>query len=174
MSKRKKHKNYALRSKVYSALGNVSVFGSTIGGFIVYESIIDWQNFKSELENFVVIQENSLKLNFAIALPLAIGMLVYLIIFLKRNRDFFQGRLSFKILIAIMFCYIIYSIIEVTMSFLVGAFVGTLSDDLIFLNLSKRAKKKAEYAKELDFETEREMRRILARRTAKEELDGSV
>lgn len=74
----KKTKNYKLRSKVYKGLGTSSIAITTLGGFVAYESAIDWNNFKTELENFIVVNPETVKLNLAIAFPLLIAILVFI------------------------------------------------------------------------------------------------
>lgn len=174
--KNKKQKNYKKRSKVYSISGKSLTGATTLGSFFAYQSAIDWNNFKSELENFVVVTENSLKLNLAIALPALISMVIFLIVMMKKNKEFFKDKISMNLLIVTLILYFVYSIIEVTMISLAGAFVGSLIDETVFMPLAKSAKKKADDDHEVELETRKEINRIRARQLAREEMefDGSV
>lgn len=171
--KNKKEKNYKLRSKVYNGVGN-SVFGlGVFGSFFGYEMATDWSNFKNELDDFVVINQETLKINLFIALPALIVLVIYIILWRKRNKKAIDesGNITFGILIALIFTYAIYSIIEVTMITLAGAFTGSLIDAYIFKPLSKSAKIKASDDKEISLEIRREKARKKAR---EDELSGIV
>lgn len=148
--------------------------GTTTSGFLAYQMLIDWSNFEEEIQNFVVVQQETLKLNLTLALPSLVGMLVFLFIAMKKNKDFFQERMSLNILFALFMLYLVYSVIEVTMVALAGAFVGTTIDELIFMPLSKSCKLKAEEQGDLDKEYTKEMRRIEARKKAESDFNGSV
>ena len=170
--KNKKEKNYKLRSKVYNGVGN-SVFGlGVFGSFFGYEMATDWSNFKNELDEFVVINEETLKVNLFIALPALIVICIYIILWIKRNKKALEesGNITFGILIALIITYAVYSIIEVTMITLSGAFVGSLLDSYIFKPLSNSAKLKSMD----DHEIALEMRREKARKRARDDIDGTV
>lgn len=175
--KKQKQKNYKLRSKVYGGAGN-SIFAlTTLGSFVGYEIATDWSNFKTDLDNFMVMQPETMKLNFYIAFPALIALLVYVIIWRKRNKKQLEesGNVTFGILIALLISIAIYSIIEITMITLAGAFVGSITDSTIFKPLAKGAKNKAYIDQDIELETEKEKRRILARKKAREEdLSGTV
>lgn len=170
----KKQKNYKLRSNVYKGLGISTIVLGSLGGFVTYESIIDWSNFKEELENFIVVNPQNVKLNLAIALPVLIGIIVSLLIVRKRNSDFFKNKVSLGLLISICFLYLVYCVIETTLAILIGAFAGAIVDEFMLTPVSKSAKKKYEENHDIDIEYEKEKRRITARKQAREELDGSV
>jgi hypothetical protein len=172
--KRRKKKNYKLRSKVYKGLGTTSIFINSFGGFFVYEYFKDWDDFKKMLQNFIIVEEKSLKLNFAVALPMLVGIIICVILVLKKNRSYFKDKISLGLLSTILICYFIYSIIEIALSFLVGAFTGAIADDFVFSPLSNSAKVKASEQREIELEKEKERYRLIARKEAREELDGSV
>lgn len=175
--KKTKQKNYKMRSKTYKAIGNTTIGATTIGGFATYESIIDWSNFKNDLNNFVVANSNTFKLNLAIAFPLVIAIIVYLIVMLKKNKEYFKDKLSVGLLIAILVTYLIYSVVDTILWSLIGCFVGCLSDEFIFSVLSTNAMEKYEDNKELETEKKKENIRIKARKQSLEEennLNGSV
>lgn len=169
--KRKKKKNYKIRSIVYKGAGTTTVTATTLGGFFAYEISTDWANFKQELDNFLVVNEQTLKLNLAIAFPILISIIVLLFVLLKKNRSYFRDKISLGLLTTILVFYLIYSIIEVAMASLIGAFIGSVTDDFIFSPLSKSAKEKSKEQREIDIEVEKERKRLVAR---KEYLDGSV
>lgn len=168
-------KNYKLRSKVYKKLGTTTIGLTTIGGFATYESIIDWQNFKNDLTNFVIANTNDYKLNLAVAFPAIIAMIVYLIVVLKKNKEYFKDKASIGLLIAIGVTYLIYCVVDSLLWALVGAFVGCVMDEFVFSSLSANALSKYEDNKDLETEKKKEKIRIEARKKAKEEdLDGTV
>ena len=174
--KKPKKKNYKRRSKTYKFTGTALTGLTTAGGFVAYESMIDWNNFKQEMGEFVVISQESVKLNMAIALPFLISIIVFLFVMMKKNREFFKDKVSMNLLIAICIFYLVFSVIEATLAALIGAFAGSVFDEFIFSPLSKSAKAKAEEEHEIDLEVQKETRRILARKISKEEeqLNGSV
>lgn len=167
-------KKYKRRSKVFRGIGISTVAATTVGGFFAYQAAIDWQNFKNDLDQFVVIEENYTKLNILIALPALMGLLVFMFIMLRKNRQFFENKASLSIFITLVVFYLVYSVIEVTLFALVGAFVGTSIDEFIFLPISNHYKTLAGEERDIDNEYKREQRRIKARKQAQEDLDGSV
>lgn len=166
----KKTKNYKLRSKVYKGLGTSSIAITTLGGFVAYESAIDWNNFKKELENFIVVNPETVKLNLAIAFPLLIAFLVFIWVFRKKNAEALKGKVALPLLFGIIFLWLIYSIIEAMLCAMVGAFVGSVFDEFLFSPLSSSAKLKAKD----DHEIALEMRREKARKRARDDIDGTV
>ena len=171
MKKQKKPKNYKLRSKVYKGVGMGTIGVTTIGGFLTYQLTTDWASF-NDLANSVVTEGT--KLNMAIAIPLLVSIVVFLLVFRKKNQEFFKNNISVTLLIGIMVLYLMYSVIEMTMVSLAGAFVGTLADETIFSTLSKSAKIKSAEKQEIDIEYDKEVRRIEARKKAEVDLGGSV
>lgn len=167
-------KFYRKRSKVLRGAGLTTIGLTTTGGFFAYQSIIDWNNFKQDLTDFVVVNQENVKLNLAIALPFMIGMIVFLIVMLKKNKEFFSDKISMSLLIAVLFTYLIYSIVEVTLFSLIGAFTGSLIDETLFNNLAKRDKIRAGDEKEYTMEKRKEQIRLKARAEARANNDGSV
>lgn len=174
MKSKKRKSRYKLKAKIFRTLGILALAITTIGSFLIYEYKVNWVNFKQDLDNFVLVNEHSVKLNLAIALPFAIVLVVFVIVASKKNKDFFTHRLSLNLLFIIIILYLFYSIVEVTIASLIGAFAGSLIDEFIFSPLSMKYTRLATEKKELDFEYEKEKRRIIARKKAEEELDGSV
>lgn len=169
-----KDKNYKLRSRLWSLGGYVTLLLSTVGGFLVYGLATDWNQFRDELENFVVVQEETIKLNMVIALPLLISALIFIFVVGRKNREFFQNKLSLSILTTLVIFYLIYSVIELTLFALLGAFIGSMFDDFVFSAIAKKNLKLSEEQKDIEYEYDREKRRIKARQQAREELDGTV
>jgi len=167
-------KKYKRRSRLFKTLGIGTIFTTTTGGFLAYQMAIDWQNFKNEFDEFIVIEENYTKLNLLVALPILMGLLVFLFVMLRKNRQFFNDKASLGLLTTIVIFYLVYSVIEVTLFSLVGAFVGTTIDEFIFSPISKHYKMLAGEERDIDNEYKREQRRIKARKQAQEDLDGSV
>jgi membrane associated rhomboid family serine protease len=168
--KEKKPKNYKLRSKVYKGIGTSLTFLTTLAGFVVYESLIDWENFKNDLEHFIVVNPDTVKVNLAIAFPLLIAILVFVWVFWKKNKEQLKGKVMLPILFTTIILWLIYSVIEATLCALIGAFVGAFFDEVVFMPLSNKAKEKAED----DHEIAQEIRKEKVRKKVRDELDGSV
>ena len=169
-----KDKNYKLRSRLWSLGGYLTLLVSTVGGFLFYGLATDWNQFRDELENFVVVQEETIKLNMVIALPLLISALIFIFVVGRKNKEFFQNKLSLSILTTLVIFYLIYSVIELTLFALLGAFIGSMFDDFVFSAIAKKNLKLSEEQKDIEYEYDREKRRIKARQQAREELDGTV
>lgn len=170
MNKTKKKKNYKTRSKVYKGVGNASLFASTVGGFAIYQASTDWVDFKNSFDNFIVIQEESMKVNFLLAMPGLIALLVFVIVYRKKNSKALEGKVAFSLFIALIFLWLVYSLIETTLFAVMGAFVGSLIDETIFTPLSNSAKTKSLEDREVEMETRKER----VRKRVREEIDGTV
>jgi hypothetical protein len=169
-----KKTNYKLLSKFYHTIGMLFIAVTSLSSFFVYQVMTNFNEFQKDVEQFIVVSPETAKLNSVIAFPALIGLVVYLFIALRKNREFFKNNLSFSLLISIAIFYFFYSIVEITLVTLVGAFTGSIFDDFIFSPLSKNALYKAEEQQDINREYEKEKRRIKARVQAREELDGSV
>ena len=167
-------RKYRRRATLLRLIGLLIVASTTIGAFLIYQSAVDWDNFKTNSDIFVVVNEQSLKLNSALAIPLFVGMFVFLLVVLRRNKDFFSTKYSVSLIIVLVLLYLIYSMIEVVLFSLVGAVVGAIIDDYIFRPLANYYSFKGKAQREIEDEFEKEKRRIRARKMAREELDGSV
>lgn len=167
-------KKYRRKSRLFRFIGLLIVATTTLSAFLIYQYIVDWESFSQTTDVFVVVNEESLKLNTTLAAPMFGGLFVLLIVILRRNRDFFSTKYSIGLIIALVLMYLIYSIIEVVLFSLVGAVVGSILDDYIFKPISNYYYEKAEDQEEIEDEFEKEKRRIKARKMAREELDGSV
>jgi len=165
---------YRRKARVFKALGYLSLGTGTLGGFFVYQFATDWQQFQTELQNFIVINENNVKLNMVLAIPILLSIIIFTWITLRKNREFFQDKVSLSLLMTISSLYLVYSIIELTLATLVGAFAGAIIDEFVFNPLAIANQQKFVENKEVDAEYNKEMRRIKARQKAKEDLDGSV
>lgn len=167
-------KNFRTKSRVFKALGVASTTLGTFGGFFVYQFATNWENFQTELENFVVVNQESIKLNMVLALPILISIIVFLGITLKKNREFFKDKVSLGLLMTIAIFYLVYSVIEMTLATLVGAFLGSVIDDFIFSPIAQANEQLYLDNKDIDVEYDKEMKRIKAREKVKVDLDGSV
>ncbi len=170
----KKPKRYNARSKVYRGLGLGTIGVTTTGGFYAYQSLTNFDEFTQNVNTLAVISEESLKLNFMFALPFLIGIVITYWVTKKKSPEFYKDKISMSLAMIIFALYLVYSIIEVSMFSLAGAFVGSVIDETIFNPMSKRAKIKAIDNKEIEMEYTKEMRRIKARKQAKDNYEGSV
>lgn len=165
---------FKAKARLYRASGYVTTALTTAGGFVVYEGAVDWKNFQTDMQNFILLHEDTLKLNLAVAFPILIVILIYLGITIKKNREFFKDKVSVGLLFTIVILYLFYSVLEVTIASLIGAFVGSVFDDFMFSPLARINKQKAVEQHEEELETNKEKRRILARKQAREDLDGTI
>lgn len=170
----KKTKSYRTKARVFKAIGYATTGLGTLGGFFVYQFVTDWEQFQTQLENFVVVNQESVKLNLVLALPILLSIIIFTSITLRKNREFFKDKISLSLLLTIAVFYLIYSIIEMTLATLTGAFLGSIVDEFIFTPMANRNQQLFLENKEVDAEYDKEMRRIKARQKAKEDLDGSV
>jgi hypothetical protein len=163
---RKKH--YKLRSKVYHGIGTTVLFSTTIGGFFGYQALTNFQEFTQqfETETLMVIDPETVKMNPIFAVPITIGIIVFLFVIMKRDKEFFKGKASLGIVIAIAILYAIYSIAIMTIATLAGALTGTVFNEVLFDPLSKRSLVLAKEQHETDLEFNKEKRRIEARKAA--------
>jgi L-cystine uptake protein TcyP (sodium:dicarboxylate symporter family) len=170
----KQTKKYLTRSRVFKALGYTTTGLGTVGGFLIYQVATNWASFQEQLEDFIVINQENIKLNMLIAIPILLSIIIFSWVILRKNREFFKDKVSLSLLITISIFYLIYSLIEMTLATLIGAFLGSIIDEFIFTPIAARNKELFEENKDVDVEYEKEMRRIKARKKVKEELDGSV
>ena len=167
-------KKYRTQSLVFKGLGYASLLIGTVGGFFVYQITTDWSQFQTELENFVVVNQESVKLNMVLAIPILLSIIVFTWIVMRKNRDFFRDKISLGLLMTIATFYLIYSVIEITLATLVGAFLGSIVDEFIFNPIASHYNNLYLENKEVDVEYEKELRRVKARQKVKVETDGSV
>jgi cell division septal protein FtsQ len=91
-------KQYRNKSRLFKALGITSTVLGTLGGFFIYQMAIDWQNFQSELENFVVVNQENIKLNMVISIAyFNLDYCFYVGITLRKNREFFKDKVSLSL-----------------------------------------------------------------------------
>ena len=170
----KKTKSYRNKARVFKALGYATTGLGTLGGFFVYQFVTDWEQFQTQLENFVVVNQESVKLNLVLALPILLSIIIFTSITLRKNREFFKDKVSLSLLLTIAVFYLIYSIIEMTLATLTGAFLGSIVDEFVFTPIANANQQRFLESKEVDNEYDKEMRRIKARQKVKEDLDGTV
>lgn len=170
----KKTKSFRTKARVFKAIGYATTGLGTLGGFFVYQFVTDWEQFQTQLENFVVVNQESVKLNLVLALPILLSIIIFTSITLRKNREFFKDKVSLSLLLTIAVFYLIYSIIEMTLATLTGAFLGSIVDEFVFTPIANANQQKFLENKDVDAEYDKEMRRIKARQKVKEDLDGSV
>lgn len=174
--KKTKKKNYKLRSKVWRGTGFLTIGLTTFGGIFGYLALTDFEIFSNEVNNFFVVNPETVKLNGFFAMPLLIGFVIYIIIMLRKNKEILKGKYSLKLFFIIILMYLVYSIIEISLVAASSALIGLVADEGVLLPISRKNKLKANEEKEFDLEYEKEKRRIQARIQAQKELDldGSV
>ena len=170
----KKTKSFKTKARVFKTLGYATTGLGTLGGFFVYQMTTNWQQFQTQLENFVVVNQESVKLNMVLAIPILLSIIIFVSITMRKNREFFKDKVSLSLLLTIAIFYLIYSIIEITLATLTGAFLGSIVDEFVFTPIANANQQKFLENKDVDAEYEKEMRRIKARQKVKEDLDGSV
>jgi magnesium-transporting ATPase (P-type) len=170
----KKTKSFKTKASVFKALGYAATGLGTLGGFFVYQMTTNWQQFQTQLENFVVVNQESVKLNMVLAIPILLSIIIFVSITMRKNREFFKDKVSLSLLLTIAIFYLIYSIIEITLATLTGAFLGSIVDEFVFTPIASFNQEKFLESKDVDIEYVKEMRRITARKKVKEDLDGSV
>jgi uncharacterized membrane protein (UPF0182 family) len=109
-----------------------------------------------------------------IAIPVLLSIVIFSWIVMRKNRDFFRDKVSLSLLMTIATLYLIYSVIELSLATLIGAFLGSIVDEFVFTPLANHNEQLYLENKEVDGEYEKEMRRIKARDKVKEDLNGSV
>lgn len=165
MKKTKKPK-YKQRANIQKTLGTASIAAGGVGGFLGYQFYNGWEDFTEGMENFIVVQENSMKLNIFLALPIFLSFLITFIVFKKKNKDLFNNKISINLFIATVITFIIYSIIGITFFTLLGLLGGSIIEETTFAPLAKRNVRRAEIQGEYDAEYEKEKVRIKARKEA--------
>lgn len=175
---KEKKKNYKLRAYNIRLLGFILIGLCILGGVGVYELVIkpetqtitELENAWGMLKENIFVEQEGMKLNFFIAGPALVGIIIWLIIILKKNKKFFNDKISLGLLIMIIIFYTIYSLIGWIMSSLIGAFVGVVIMEFV---LEPMAKRNMLYASE-DKEIRLEMKKERARRKVRDEIDGTV
>lgn len=170
MANKEKRKNYKKRTKVYKGLGSTTIGLTGVAAPLGYEMAINFSNFKNEIENFVVIQEETFKLNLAIAIPALVALLVMALVYRKKYAKALEGKVAFSLFIASVSLWMVYSVIEVALFTVMGAFVGASIDEMIFTPLARGAEIKAKEDKEIELEVRKER----VRKRVRDETDGTV
>lgn len=185
MAKKNKPKNYRVRQVVWRVSGFVVIAVAIIVSLVIYEFLVVKDQvgneqsimqiitamkdgFKDYNANFII--EDTSKLNMLYALPILTGVLVFLFVILKKNKEFFKDKIALGMIIFTTVLYLLYSMIGMFLAVMIGATVGVFFDEFVFMPLSKSNKKKSEFKKELCQEREKER----VRQEVRNELDGSV
>lgn len=168
-----KKPRYKLRANIQKALGTTSIAAGGVGGFLGYQFYNGWEEFSEGMKDFVVVQENSLKLNVFIALPILLSLLITFFVFKKKNKEIFREKMSLNLLLITAVTFIIYSVIGIAFFTLLGLLGGSIIEETIFGPLAKKNLQRVGIQKEYDTEYEKEKVRIKARKEARE-YNGSV
>lgn len=169
----KKKPRYKLKANIQKTFGALSIGAGGVGGFLGYQFYNGWDEFTEGMKSFVVVQENSLKLNVFIALPIFISLIITFFVFKKKNKEVFGDKMSLNLLIITSVTFIIYSIVGIVFFTFLGLLGGALIEETTFAPLAKKNERRAEIQGEYDTEYEKEKIRIKVRKEAGE-YDGAV
>lgn len=172
MEEKNQAKKHSRLATLYKSAGMTAIGLGSLGGFYGYQSLTNFEDFSQNINNFVMIEEQSMKLDIIFALPFLAGMLVFMWIMRKKNPEFFRTKVSFTLLSFTFTLYLIYSIIQVTMFSLVGATLGAIIDEFVMTPLANTQSEKAGDEKSLALETKKEQQRIKARQRAENDARG--
>jgi len=125
-------------------LDYVFLFIFCVAGFVIYEIFFGNDMHKQAIKKFELIQKGTYKLNWTLAMPMLIGLIAFLIIVLKKNRSFFEGKNSIGAIIALFLFYLVYSLMGMMVSIMVGIVIGTALDDFVFRSLIDKYKAEME------------------------------
>lgn len=153
-----KKKNHKVRAYLSRALGWITSCLTTTAGVLLYTFVPEINgadDFANAFEEFKLFEEG-MKLNMGVALPIIAGLIVFLFVVLKKNKDFFKDKSSIGLMIAIAFMYLAYSLIGIFMSACIGALPGVLAQEFGFEPHYRREIKLAEIDNELKLEEVKE------------------
>lgn len=122
---------------LFKTLGILSIVIFSIVGFLVYNFLNEWSIFIDNWENFKLIEKDTLKLNWVVAFPILISLLVFLFVMYKKNKAFFKGKITLNIVFLLAFIYFVYSVIGAMMGILLGLLVGCFLEEFVFGILAK-------------------------------------
>lgn len=125
-------------------LDYVFLFIFCVAGFVIYEIFFGNDMHKQAIKKFELIQKGTYKLNWTLAMPMLIGLVAFLIIVIKKNKNFFEGKNSIGAIIALLLFYLVYSLMGMMVSIMVGIVIGTALDDFVFRSLIDKYKTEME------------------------------
>ena len=144
-----KFAGYALTALTTSAgVAVYSLIPEINGGDDIVNALHDFQLF-----------EQGMKLNMAVAIPIFASLIVFLLIIIRKNREFFKDKASLGLTVIILFMYLAYSVIGIFMSACIGALPSVLATEFGLEPASRKEKEKYLVEKELDVEAQKEERR---------------
>lgn len=178
MKENNKQVNHKFRSRLYKGLGVGTISASTLGGVSVYEFLIKpseqvGQEFESGIQMFmdnIIVQPETAQLNIVLALPFLIGIIVWLLVMKKKNKEYFKDKMSLSLFVLIAVLYLVYSIIGYAMSSLIGAWIGVMIEEFLFNPLAEKSMSEVEFQKDIEKEKRKEMARAIARKKAERDL----
>lgn len=160
--KKKNHKRKAYR---YRIIGWFSTLTTTTAGVLLYTfspSLNGAGEISEAVNNFQLFEEG-LKLNMSVAFPFIAGLIVFLLIVLRKNRDFFKDKASVGLLVAALFMYLSYSLIGFFMSACIAALPSVIAQEFGFEPAYRRQMEFHKMEKELELEERKEEARIEVR-----------
>ena len=170
---RVKKPNYKARATALRAtgIGITSVF--TLGGFIGYEALTNFEHFSQQ--SFTEISDGQILVSPYFAIPLVIGIIISLFVVLRKNKEYFKDKATLGLFIATIFTFAFFSIAGMLLFTLVGATAGSLIDETIFLPLAKKELVKADDQHIIDRAYKEEKLRAKARQEFEKENElGNV
>lgn len=160
-----KKKNYKRKAYFYRIIGWVSTLTTTTTGVLLYTFLpsLNGAGEISEAVNNFQLFEEGLKLNMAVAFPFVAGLIVFLLIVLRKNKDFFKDKASVGLMIAILFMYLSYSLIGFFMSACIAALPSVIAQEFGFEPAYRRQMEFHKMEKEIELEERKEEARIEVR-----------
>jgi magnesium-transporting ATPase (P-type) len=161
MNTKTKKINHKSRSFWLKFAGYALTALTTSAGVAVYSLIPEingGDDIVNALQEFQLF-EQGMKLNMAVAIPIFASLIVFLLIIIRKNREFFKDKVSLGLIVIILFMYLAYSVVGIFMSACLGALPSVLASEFGFEPASRREKEKYLIEKELDIEGQKEIRR---------------
>lgn len=160
-----KKKNHKRKAYFYRIIGWFSTLTTTTAGVLLYTfspSLNGAGEISEAVNNFQLFEEG-LKLNMSVAFPFIAGLIVFLLIVLRKNRDFFKDKASVGLLVAALFMYLSYSLIGFFMSACIAALPSVIAQEFGFEPAYRRQMEFHKIEKELELEERKEEARIEVR-----------
>ena len=115
MNTKTKKINHKSRSFWLKFSGYILTALTTGAGVAVYSLIPEingGDDIINALQDFQLF-EQGMKLNMAVAIPIFASLIVFLLIIIRKNREFFKDKVSLGLIVIILFMYLAYSVVGI-------------------------------------------------------------